>query len=78
MKKLNEANKNIEYTIHSISSTDSSLVSKLNQVGFVEGERVIFLRSAPIFKDPKLFKVGESQIALTKLEASSINILENK
>lgn len=76
MKKLTQATKNIEYIIHSISTDNHSLVSKLNQIGFIEGEKIIFLRTAPIFKDPILYKVGGSQIALTKSEASCINITE--
>lgn len=78
MKKLSQANKDIEYIIHSISGSDQSIISKLNQVGFIEGEKITFLRAAPIFKDPILYKVGASQIALTKLEASCINITEQE
>lgn len=77
MKNLTHAQKNISYIIHSISDEDISLVSKLNQVGFIEGEKVHFIRTAPLFKDPILFRVGDSQIALTKNEAKCINIIED-
>lgn len=78
MKKLSETVKNKSYIVHSVTGEDISLTSKLNQVGFIEGERVSFLRRAPLFKDPILFKVGDSQIALTKNEANCITVIEEE
>lgn len=78
MKKLSEIIKNKSYIIHSVTGEDISLTSKLNQVGFIEGEKVVFLRNAPLFKDPILFRVGESQIALTKSEANCVTVIEDE
>lgn len=49
---------------------------RLIQLGFYEGALVTLKRKAPIFGDPLLFQVGESQIALTKAEASEIEVIE--
>lgn len=76
MEKLSKIIKNKTYIIKAIEHVDSSITAKLNQVGFIEGQKVICLRHAPIFKDPILIKVGDSQIALTKSEADHILVTE--
>lgn len=55
---------------------DQEFSGRLIQLGFYEGTLVMLKRKAPLFGDPLLFQVGESQIALTKKEASVIEVYE--
>jgi len=74
MLKLVNAHFKKMYRIKSIES--SPVRSRLIQLGFHEDSVIILKRKAPIFGDPMLFEIGESQIALTKSEASMVNIEE--
>jgi Fe2+ transport system protein FeoA len=74
--KLNQAKTNIEYEILSIKCEEEHVCTRLLNLGFVAGKKVILKRKAPIFKDPLLFQVGSSQIALTDLEAKYIEVTD--
>ena len=71
---LLEASKNISYTIQNILSDDEVISSRFYKLGFYPGANVSLKRKAPLFGDPLLFQIGESQVALTKLEAKLIEI----
>ncbi|MFT6630548.1 MAG: Fe2+ transport system protein FeoA [Bacteriovoracaceae bacterium] len=73
---LNEAVKNKWYTINSISEESEELQSRFIKLGFIPGAKVLLKRAAPIFQDPLLFQLEDSQIALTRAEAKVIEIKE--
>lgn len=73
---LNEAIKNKWYTISSISGESEELQSRFIKLGFIPGSKVLLKRTAPIFQDPLLFQLDDSQIALTRAEAKIIEIKE--
>jgi len=71
---LINAKKNETYIIIDILKCSDEIQSRFNQLGFNLGSKIVLKRKAPFFGDPLLFEVGESQIALTKNEASLIKI----
>jgi Fe2+ transport system protein FeoA len=77
MNLLN-AKKNHLYTITQILQCDESLRSRFFQLGFIPGSELLLKRKAPIFGDPLLFEIGDSQIALTKSEALLVEVEEAK
>ena len=72
--KLNEASVGSEYIIEEVLSSDESLCSQFYKLGIYPGAVVVMKRKAPLFRDPILYQVGESQIALTKFEASLLKV----
>jgi Fe2+ transport system protein FeoA len=74
--KLNLATKNTTYKITEVLSKDPLIVTYFNNLGVLTGTELSMLRKAPWFKDPILFQVEDSQIALTKKEASLIEVEE--
>ena len=74
--KLSKSVKNQKYKIINIDAPDADLRSRFFQLGFNPGASILLKRKAPIFSDPLLFEIGESQIALTKQEASYILVEE--
>ena len=75
---LAQSKKNIVYKVEDIKSDSELIKSRLFQLGFTLGNTLILKRKAPIFGDPLLFEIGVSQIALTKEEASLIQVSEIK
>lgn len=74
--KLLDAKKNKKYKIIKIEVSDESTLCRFSQLGFIPGENIFLKRKAPLFGDPLLFAVGESQVALTKSEALLVEIEE--
>lgn len=74
--KLNEALIGRTYIVTSVEMVDKVYNSRIGQLGLVPGAEIQLVRKAPIFKDPLLFNLGESQIALTGEEASHVHIEE--
>tara|TARA_B100001971_G_scaffold215193_1_gene259957 strand:+ start:36314 stop:36574 length:261 start_codon:yes stop_codon:yes gene_type:complete len=72
--KLSNSEKGLFYRV--VKLNDEKIALRLTQLGFHESSLVMLKRKAPIFKDPLLFQVGESQIALTRKEAETIDVLE--
>lgn len=73
---LEKSKKNQVYKIINIEAPDEAMKSRFFQLGFNPGSTLLLKRKAPFFGDPLLFEVGDSQIALTKLEASYIKVEE--
>jgi Fe2+ transport system protein FeoA len=71
---LIDAKRNQLYTITKLLDCDKSIQSRFFQLGFMPGNELILKRKAPLFGDPLLFEIGDSQIALTKLEAALIEV----
>jgi Fe2+ transport system protein FeoA len=71
---LLNAEKNQPYTITQILPCDELLRSRFFQLGFIPGSELILRRKAPVFGDPLLFEIGDSQIAITKSEAILVEI----
>jgi len=71
---LSQTRKHIKYIITAINSPDETIQTRFFQLGFNEGSFIWLKRKAPIFGDPMLFEIGESQVALTKLEAGFIEV----
>jgi Fe2+ transport system protein FeoA len=74
--ELASAEINNWYTIKELRGSCDELHSKLMSHGLIPGETVMVKRFAPIFKDPILIQIGNTQLALTKTEA--MNIILNK
>jgi len=70
--KLSEALKNLTYTISNITCDDGDLLARLHALGFTPGTQLMIKRWAPIFRDPILVQLGDSQIAISKTEAQMI------
>lgn len=70
--RLANAKLNNWYFIKEIEDSGDMLHSRLMAFGFIPGERVMVKRLAPIFKDPMLVQIGNSQMALTLNEAMNI------
>ena len=64
------------YKVLSIEIVDDVFNSRLAQLGVLPGVEIELKNVAPIFKNPMLFNVGESQVAMTVQEANHILIEE--
>ncbi len=73
MNLLNAKKHNV-YIIKEVSTSDESLRTRFFHLGFSPGNALTLKRKAPLFGDPLLFEVGDSQIALTKNEAKLIEV----
>ncbi|MDP7319544.1 MAG: FeoA family protein [Bacteriovoracaceae bacterium] len=71
---LSEAKKGQWYIIEEVDTASSHAGSRYYQLGIIAGEKVMLKRCAPIFKDPLLIQISDSQLALTKAEAALIKI----
>jgi Fe2+ transport system protein FeoA len=71
---LLNATKNQTYLISSISECDEAIKSRFFQLGFIPGRQILLRRKAPLFGDPLLIEIDDSQVALTKTEANLIQI----
>lgn len=74
--KLAEVDKKNRYKIESIQTDDPIFRGKAYQLGLYPGAQVELKHLAPIFKDPMLFIVDNSLIALTRKEAHNITVTE--
>lgn len=74
--RLTDAKFHKVYKVSSINFVDDVFNSRLAQLGVLPGVEIELKNVAPIFKNPMLFNVGESQIAMTVQEASHISIEE--
>ena len=74
--ELAKAKLNSWYSINKIEHNEETAVleSRLMAHGFIPGEKIMVKRMAPIFKDPILVQIGNSQLALTKSEARLIHV----
>lgn len=73
---LSQVIKNRAYIISKINNADEHMLKRYFQLGIVPGAEIILRRKAPIFKDPIVFQVEQSQIVLTKKEASLVEVHE--
>ncbi len=71
---LLNALKNQTYLISAILECDDAIKSRFFQLGFIPGNKILLKRKAPLFGDPLLVEIDDSQIALTKSEANLIQI----
>lgn len=74
MIKLDQAQKRKTYKI--IAIDDCDIKARLIQLGFHENSLITLKRKAPIFGNPLLFDLEDSQIALTKSEAFVVQVEE--
>lgn len=68
--KLSKAVKGKQYIVSKILTDNEDLISRFYKIGIIPGAELELRQKAPLFGDPLLFQVGNSQIALTKSEAS--------
>ncbi len=54
------------------NASDDTLAKRLEDVGFVPGERLRVVAKAPLWKDPILVEIGFTRFALRKNEAARI------
>ena len=71
MITLNQAKKGITYLINSIS--DSSIQSKLMEMGIIEGKEIEITNVAP-FGDPIIVRIPGYKLMLRRKEAQTIKI----
>lgn len=76
--KLSEVKKNKVYLIEAVDESNEIFRSRAVQLGLQVGQAIVLKHCAPFFKDPMLFQVENSLIALTKSEASCIEAKEVK
>jgi Fe2+ transport system protein FeoA len=62
--------------IHDNGFSDQNQILRLKYLGFIKGKKIKLLKVAPLSKDPLLFHVNGSLIALTKKEAELIKVTE--
>ena len=72
MATLAQQKAGFEYTITSLEG-DAFCVSRLQELGFIRGEKVLF-KSKIIFGEPYIVEVRGTQIALRKSEAECIRV----
>ena len=72
---LEKAQKNKAYTIKQILEHEEEITSRFYKLGLYPGGEIVLRRKAPLFADPLLFEVDGCQIALTKKEASLVEVL---
>lgn len=73
---LSQLIKNRTYIVSKINDADESLLKRYFQLGIVPGVEIILKRKAPIFRDPIVFQIENSQVILTKKEASLVEVHE--
>ncbi len=71
MITLNQAKKGITYLINSIG--DSSIQSKLMEMGIIEGKEIEITNVAP-FGDPIIVRISGYKLILRRKEAQTIKI----
>ena len=71
MITLNQAKKGITYLINSIG--DSSIQSKLMEMGIIEGKEIEITYVAP-FGDPIIVRISGYKLILRRKEAQTIKI----
>lgn len=76
--RLSEAKLHQIYTIRSVEHVDDVFNSRINQLGILPGAQIELKNVAPFFKDPMLFNIADSQVALTINEANHIFIEEGE
>lgn len=74
--RLSQAIKNRTYIISRIDDAQENLVKRYFQLGIIPGAQIILKRKAPIFRDPMIFQVDETQVILTKKEAQLVEVVE--
>ena len=73
---LSQLIKNRSYVISKINDADEHMLKRYFQLGIVPGAQIILKRKAPIFRDPIVFQIDDSQIVLTKAEAQLVEVHE--
>jgi len=73
---LNQAKTKTWYAVEEVGTSDEELKSRFSNFGVLPGSKILIKRKAPIFKDPFLIQTDDSQIAITKFEATQIQIKE--
>lgn len=63
-----------EYIVKAINPSSDLLRTKFHHFEIIEGATIELVKKAPLFGDPLLFQVHNSQIAMTKNEASQIEV----
>lgn len=75
---INQAPLNMPLVVRSFRSTDdrdfSEIESRLMHLGFLDGQLVKVAKKAPLFQEPLLVEVRGRMIALSKEEASLVNV----
>lgn len=73
--KLNLAKKKVIYQVENLIGSEQE-TSRFFKLGIYPGAMITLKRKAPLFLDPIVFQVDESQIVMTKSEASLVEVKE--
>jgi Fe2+ transport system protein FeoA len=73
---LAQSVKHKTYNVTKILNSDEEIMKRYFQLGVFPGAQIVLKRKAPLFLDPLIFQVDESQIVLTKFEASLVEVEE--
>jgi ferrous iron transport protein A len=73
---LDQAQLGIAYAVHEVvyPNTVASWPQRLEEIGFLPGERVVVLRRGVPGGDPLAVRVGHSTFALRKSEAACVRV----
>lgn len=71
---LSQLVKNKIYIISQVNSDSADLGNRFFQLGVYPGAEISLKRKAPIFRDPIIFQIEGSQIVLTRIEASLVEV----
>lgn len=76
---INQAPLNQRLLVRSFASSDqevalSDVESRLMHLGFIAGQVIRVVKKAPLFQEPLLVEVRGRQVALSKEEASLVEI----
>jgi len=75
---LETAIKQTPYKVQRILSLEEEITTRFYKLGIFPGVKIVLKRKAPLFSDPLLFEVEGAQIALTKKEASYLEVISSE
>ncbi|WP_067646357.1 FeoA family protein [Dokdonella koreensis] len=74
--RLSELQKNIPAVVTGVVDTgaDDPIARRLRELGFVAGEPIRIVASAPLGRDPVLVQIGSTRFALRQSEAARVEV----
>ncbi|MEO7916889.1 MAG: FeoA domain-containing protein [Dokdonella sp.] len=76
--RLSELATNVHSVVREVESlgADDAIARRLRDLGFVAGEPLVIVASAPMGRDPLLVQIGYTRFALRRSEAARVRIEE--
>ena len=70
----NGAHATVERVVSASSEVDSTMLRRLSELGFIQGEPLQVLRRGPGGREPLAVLIGETMFALRLLEAQCVEV----